>query len=234
MNINYMSSSQNQKIIIGIEGNIGVGKSTFLERIKEIPFLVNNSDFIEEPVKRWIGITDENGDNILNKFYANKKQWAYPFQTAVLTSRITVTAEVLSHTTNKYIFLDRSAGTDKMVFATKAFDDGFIDVTQMKIYDLLYNYYNNVVVSGYKTVIIYLACDPKIALNRIAKRGRQEETNITLEDLEDINRRHEEWMKIERAKGTNILQLDCNVDYINNKEEWDKVRSQVVKFLQFI
>ena len=49
--------------IISIEGNIGVGKSTFIDKI-----LINNFDDCEkvsEPVELWKTITDENNKNIL-------------------------------------------------------------------------------------------------------------------------------------------------------------------------
>ena len=57
-----------QPIIISLEGNIGAGKSTFLEHLEKT--IGNSSDwiFLREPVHIWDQIRDENGETVLSKF----------------------------------------------------------------------------------------------------------------------------------------------------------------------
>jgi deoxyadenosine/deoxycytidine kinase len=56
----------NEKIIISIEGNIGVGKTTFINIIS------NNIDdvfIVKEPVDEWTKLCDLNGTNLLETYY---------------------------------------------------------------------------------------------------------------------------------------------------------------------
>ena len=61
-------------MIIYIEGNIGTGKSTFVELLnKYIEQIENKGVFkpclIQEPVQEWMTTFDSDGKNILEKFY---------------------------------------------------------------------------------------------------------------------------------------------------------------------
>ena len=57
-------------MIIYIEGNIGTGKTTLLEILKTY-FPNKNNNVIYEPVDQWKLVKDENGVNLLDKFYSN-------------------------------------------------------------------------------------------------------------------------------------------------------------------
>ena len=59
-----------------IEGNIACGKSTFTKKLSEY----FDATFVQEPVDEWLQIIDSDNENILQKFYYNKKRWAYSFQ----------------------------------------------------------------------------------------------------------------------------------------------------------
>ena len=64
--------------MIYIEGNIGAGKSTFLELFKE--YLVQNlpdSSVLPEPVKAWENMQDSNGKNILQHYYEDQKKYGF-------------------------------------------------------------------------------------------------------------------------------------------------------------
>ena len=55
--------------IISIDGNIGSGKSTLLNILKTQLAENENVIFLREPVDIWESIVDENGTNIIEKFY---------------------------------------------------------------------------------------------------------------------------------------------------------------------
>jgi deoxyadenosine/deoxycytidine kinase len=59
-------SSELIKIIASIEGNIGVGKSTFVRILKQY---IANCEIVDEPVEIWKGLTNPDGQNILGLFY---------------------------------------------------------------------------------------------------------------------------------------------------------------------
>ena len=65
------------KNIISIEGNIGVGKSTFTNILNEA-FI--ESIVVGEPVDIWFNTVTASGENILGIFYKDIPRWAYTFQ----------------------------------------------------------------------------------------------------------------------------------------------------------
>ena len=65
-------------MIISIEGNIGSGKSTFFNYIKEQLGVQSNVIFLDEPVGIWETIRDSEG-NILEHFYNDPYKYSYCF-----------------------------------------------------------------------------------------------------------------------------------------------------------
>ena len=100
-------------ITISIEGNIGVGKSSFIDILK------NNFDceVVPEPVQMWLNIKDDNTNkNILQTFYDDITRWGYTFQNVACITRMMTIEDTIRNTKKPYVFLDRSLGTDKNVF----------------------------------------------------------------------------------------------------------------------
>ena len=72
-------------IIISIEGNIGVGKSTFIEILKSN---WEDCEIITEPVDMWKTIVNSDGKNILQTFYEDIPRWAYSFKNIAFITRM--------------------------------------------------------------------------------------------------------------------------------------------------
>ena len=65
-----------------LEGNIGVGKSTFLKLVKEhLPEL----KVLTEPVDNWNNLIY--GQSLLENFYKQPKRWAYTLETLTMICR---------------------------------------------------------------------------------------------------------------------------------------------------
>ena len=62
-----------------VEGNIGSGKTTFLEHFSQF----KEVEVLKEPVERW---RDMNGHNLLHLMYENPSRWAMLFQSYVQLS----------------------------------------------------------------------------------------------------------------------------------------------------
>ena len=61
--------------IIVVQGNIGSGKSTFVEKLKSKYGSNQEICFLQEPVSEWLNIKDENGVNILEKYYNDQMKY---------------------------------------------------------------------------------------------------------------------------------------------------------------
>jgi len=215
----------NNNQLISIEGNIGVGKSTFvsllLTHIKE-------SDVVSEPVDKWLNITDSDGLNILKAFYDDKERWSYTFQNLAYITRMDAIETKIKETCAKLIFLDRSINTDKNVFAKMLYDDKLISELEYNIYNCWNKFYTTHIRDATNIKTIYLRCSPNIANERIKKRGRKEESSIGIDYLEKLHSYHEQWLMNDNV---NVLVLDCNKDFENDLEYQIEIINKVKEFV---
>lgn len=218
-------------IIIAIEGNIGVGKTTFLEKMKSCKKINDKSNFISEPVDIWLSITDNDGKNILGKYYDNKERWSYTFQNFSYITKMTKLVDAIRNSNKQIIFLDRSIGTDKNVFAKMLYDDGMLGNLEYKMYNLWSDFYDKYISNNDKKNIIYLRCDPLVAQKRIIKRGRNEEKNIPIEYLTSLHEYHEKWIEREiQSNNTNVLVFDWNND-LTDDEIVEHINKNIYQFI---
>jgi len=74
-------------------------------------------------------------------------------------------------------------------------------------------------------------------MSRLAKRGREEETSVPQEYLQQIHDRHEEWFMEPSTdlpacvQGKPVLVIDCSGDMVNSAELRQDVLGQVCKFV---
>jgi deoxyadenosine/deoxycytidine kinase len=84
------------KKIISIEGNIGSGKSTFLQYLKE-HLTSDKICFLDEPVDDWLSIVDTNDKNIIERYYDDQKKYAFSFQMMAYISRLSLLKKALQN-----------------------------------------------------------------------------------------------------------------------------------------
>ena len=221
----------NNKQIVTIEGNIGVGKSTFVQIVKNN---IANSEIVGEPVELWKKMKDSDGSNILQKFYQDIPRWAYSFQNLACITRMTKIEDTIQNSEAEFIFLDRSLGTDKNVFEKMLYDTGKISEIEHQMYNLWCDFYYKYVRPELENIIIYLRCNPEIALERIKKRGRVEEKDITLEYLTELHKYHEDWLNDNNYKNSNIIIIDCNKDFENDKVYQNQILATIITQINVI
>jgi deoxyadenosine/deoxycytidine kinase len=178
-------------VIISLEGNIGVGKSTFLEAIKES---FPDVEIVLEPVGEWMRLKNAEGKSLLELFYEDKRRWAYTFQNAALLSR----SKALRTCVRNHAFSDsqvfvteRSIEADKNVFAAMLTADG--DMTPLE-WTLYMRWYAQVAaetpaITGY----IHLDTPVTICHERIEQRARPGEV-IEVEYLDRLDSHHFGWL----------------------------------------
>jgi deoxyadenosine/deoxycytidine kinase len=199
-------------VIVSIEGNIGVGKSTLINILKDN---FENCEVVDEPVDMWTKITDSsNNKNILELFYDDPEKWSYYFQHVACITRMIKIEEVLKKTNKNIIFLDRSLETDCNIFEKMLYDNKQITEIEHKMYKLLYNFYQDYVRSNSRNIIVYLKSNPETCMKRIQKRNRQGEDKITLEYLQNLNKYNDDCLLNNDNK--NIIIIDCNEEFENN------------------
>ncbi|BAS75483.1 Os01g0874100 [Oryza sativa Japonica Group] len=78
--------SKNKRLTFCVEGNISVGKTTFLQRIaNETIELRDLVEIVPEPIAKWQDVGPDHF-NILDAFYAEPQRYAYTFQNYVFVN----------------------------------------------------------------------------------------------------------------------------------------------------
>ena len=127
------NASAKETLIIAVEGNIGTGKSTLLEKLREKYADDPSIYLMQEPVDVWDTIKDSQGVTMLEKYYSDQTRYAFSFQMMAYISRI---ASIRAALKQKYriIISERSVYTDSAVFAKMLFDDKKIEDIEYAIY----------------------------------------------------------------------------------------------------
>ncbi|KAL0101980.1 hypothetical protein PUN28_018496 [Cardiocondyla obscurior] len=172
----------NNPFTICIEGNIGSGKTTFLNHFHNF----NNATILQEPVELWRNVA---GVNLLDLFYKDPVNYAFLFQSYVQLTRLQL------HTTatpSPYKVMERS------VFSARCFLENMKRTHMIQEVEalILENWHNWCIENANikADLIIYLRTTPEIVFQRMQARARKEENSVPLEYLKQIHEIHDDWL----------------------------------------
>lgn len=210
-------------VILSIEGNIGSGKSTIIDFLKN-NYNDDNIIFLPEPVDEWENIKDKENNTILQKFYNDQKKYSFAFQMMAYISRLNLLRETIKQNPNKTIISERSLFTDKYVFAKMLHDSDNMEDVEYQIYN---NWFNSFLDLAPFSKMIYLKTDPKISFNRISVRNRQGEDKIPYEYIENCHKYHNEMYDIIDFEKKII---DCTNDFKQDNNYFNRITQQIIDF----
>tara|TARA_B110000879_G_scaffold201357_1_gene276371 strand:+ start:40 stop:681 length:642 start_codon:yes stop_codon:yes gene_type:complete len=206
--------------IYSIEGNIGSGKSTLVRILKKYFKDNDNIIFADEPVEEWMSIKDNNGEDILSKFYRDQHKYGFSFQMMAYISRISILKKLVKENPNSIIFTERSVYTDKKVFAQMLYDQGKIEQIDFIIYNKWFEHFlDEIDITG----VIYIKTDPVNCFERIIKRNRKGET-IPLEYLQMCHNYHEKWLD----EQSNVQRFDGNFNLNEDIDSYSYMINNIV------
>ena len=181
-------------IIISLDGNIGAGKSTFLNHLRNN---LQDVHLVDEPVGQWTALKNAEGKNLLELFYEDKKRWSYTFQNCAILTRLKNIQDAVNKLSKdvsepQVIITERSVLTDKHVFAEMLYEAGDIDPLEWELYETWFNIFGKQhPVSG----IIYISTSSNTSKERIQIRNRHGEENIGLDYLDALDSQHKKWVE---------------------------------------
>lgn len=189
-----MEPNDRTKMLVCIEGNIGVGKSTLTRQLAE----ALNAHAMFEPV---------NDNPYLERFYSDPKRYALEMQFWLMSRRFEMHERAIRHIwqTGQTVVMDRSIYGD-WVFAKKNWLDGNID-------DIGYDAYlhHRQVMNRYLLVphvVLSLEAEPKLCQGRIQERGRGCEKTIPIEYLRGLHELHRELALEMQSRGSRVVHVD--------------------------
>uniref|UniRef100_A0A8C0KMP7 Deoxyguanosine kinase n=1 Tax=Canis lupus dingo TaxID=286419 RepID=A0A8C0KMP7_CANLU len=230
---------------LSIEGNIAVGKSTFVKLLtKTYP----EWHIATEPVATWQKVqapgtqkafTAQSLGNLLDMMYQEPARWSYTFQTFSFMSRLKVQLEPfpekLLQAKKAVQIFERSVYSDRYIFAKNLFENGSISDIEWHIYQdwhsfLLQKFASQLRLHGF----IYLQATPQVCLKRLHQRAREEEKGVELTYLEQLHDQHEAWLvhkttelHFEALLNIPVLVLDVNDDFSEEVTKQEELMKKV-------
>jgi deoxyadenosine/deoxycytidine kinase len=165
------------KQYVAVAGNIGVGKSTLVDKLcRHLGWQPYYEPVAENPY--------------LTAFYDDMRAWAFHSQVYFLTHRLRSHKELLDYPTS--VVQDRSVYEDAEIFARNLYLQGNMTEQDYATYCGLFG----LLVTMLKPpdLVVYLKASVPTLLARIARRGRDFESNITAEYLDQLNGLYESWI----------------------------------------
>eukprot|EP00253_Pinus_taeda_P010646 PITA_10646 len=184
---------QKKRLTFCVEGNISVGKTTFLQRIaNETLELRDLVEVVPEPISKWQDIGPDHF-NILDAFYAEPQRYAYTFQNYVFVTRVMQERESAG-SLKPLRLMERSVFSDRMVFVRAVHEAKWMNGMELSIYDSWFDPVVSVLPGLVPDGFIYLRASPDTCHRRLQLRKREEENSVSLDYLRGLHEKHENWL----------------------------------------
>jgi len=211
-------------ITVLVEGNIGAGKSLFLNRFRDQP----GFKVMEEPVHKWRNL---NGLNLLQLMYEDPVRWSLTFQTYVQLTMLEHHLETSADYPVK--ILERSIYSARYCFVENLKKEGKMQPAEYEVLDAWFQY----LTSGSNwnlgaDLIVYLKTSPEIAYERLKQRNRGEEKLISLQYIKDLQDLHEDWLC--HAKFPipgQVLTIEADKDASLMQPEFEHIKMRINQML---
>ncbi|XP_047354048.1 deoxynucleoside kinase-like isoform X2 [Vespa velutina] len=202
---------------ICVEGNIGCGKTTFLNHFKSY----DNTVVLQEPVELW---RDVAGVNLLELMYKDPKRYAFIFQSNV---QLTMLQLHTYKTQLPYKVMERSVYSARLFIENMKRNKILQDVEVVVLEEWFDWYTKNVNIET--DLIIYLRTSPEIVYQRMRIRARKEENLVSLEYLKRIHEIHDEWLLYQSlfSLPAPVIILDGNKSIEEMVVEFEKCKNKI-------
>ena len=147
-----------------------------------------------------IDILNYNENNVFAKILRNEipstkiyeDKYSFAFQVMAYATRTAILQEAIRKNPQcKYVLCERSLEADNRIFAKMLFDDNKMEKVEYEIYEYFYKTRKQ---DMNLDAVIYIDADAETCLERIKKRSRNGETNISLEYLQNCKDYHDKWL----------------------------------------
>ena len=187
---------------IAIEGPIGVGKTSLAKLLsKRLSAKLILEKFEENP--------------FLSEFYNDPTRFAFQTQLFFLLQRYHQQQDIRQVDMFHNLLI-----SDYMFIKDRLFASLNLDDKEMNLYDSIANMMERNVINP--DLIIYLQADTATLMKNIDKRGRNFESNISYEYINELNEIYTEYFF--RYNDTPLVIINTNnIDFVHNPDDLDQV-----------
>lgn len=206
-----MAASLKTKIYF-VEGNIGAGKTSVINYIKN---KYNNNDeynFVTEPIDRYRSLDLYNTTNTLNVLDEFYNQRLHPFQFQTYISTVLLSHIIQNIKENKINIVERSVFSAVDCFSKNLYDMKLMSLEEFSILLEIKKYFNSFI-EKHQVEFIYITTNPEICIDRIRQRNRAEENIITVDYLRLLDECHKDMLK-DLSKNYKVAIFDNKNDSI--------------------
>ena len=193
---------------IGIAGNIGSGKTT-LTRLLAAHY-------------GWTPKYESVTYNpYLEDYYKDIPRWSYNLETYFLAMRFKDVLEI--GRSEGVVIQDRTILEGVHIFVRNNLEMGNLSQRDYDTYMLLFEMMMSMV--KLPDLLIYLRAGVPHLVSQIQKRGRDYEQSMSLEYLEGLNRKYEDWIASYKGR---LLVIDAdNLDFENRAEDFSLITERI-------
>ncbi|RRA94870.1 deoxynucleoside kinase [Paenimyroides viscosum] len=194
---------------VAIAGNIGAGKTTLTKLLaKHYKWEPHYEDVVDNPY--------------LDDFYHSMDRWSFNLQIYFLNSRFRQVLAMKS--SGKNTIQDRTIYEDAHIFAPNLHAMGLMSNRDFDNYRQLFELMENLV--GAPDLLIYLRSSIPNLVGQIHKRGREYENSISIDYLNKLNERYENWIKGYDKGKLLIIDVDL-INFVDNPEDLGQIINRI-------
>jgi deoxyadenosine/deoxycytidine kinase len=199
-----------QKHFIAVAGNVGVGKSTLTRLLAE--------------QLGWTPFYEAVDDNpYLADFYKDMPQWSFHSQVFFLSRRLRSHHTMLRHP--NHVIQDRSIYEDAEVFARNLYQRHNLTERDYQVYRNLYDEFIQILPAP--DLIVYLRASVPTLIERVHRRGRDFERDISPLYLQQLNELYNSW--IEDFTLCPILTIETDpLDFVRFDSDFETIKAKIL------
>jgi deoxyadenosine/deoxycytidine kinase len=193
------------KKYIVVAGNIGVGKSTLVDKLCQ--------------QLQWGPFYEPAAENpYLSDFYEDMNTWGFHSQVFFLAHRLKIQLAIIKQPGS--IIQDRSIYEDAEIFAKNLFLQGHLSQRDFNTYQSLYQSVSDFLPPP--DLVVYLRASVSTLIHRIEQRNRPYEQSISPEYLQQLNTLYRQW--IEHFTLCPVLTVPADdLDYVAHPHHLDLI-----------
>jgi deoxyadenosine/deoxycytidine kinase len=203
----------NDKKFIVVAGNIGSGKTTLTRYLSTHLGYTPNYESVED-------------NPYLADFYHDMDRWSFPLQIFFLGKRFESHRQIMDGTDS--VVQDRSVYEDRAIFAENLRRTGTMTERDyqnyQQIFDIMSRFFQP------PDLVVYLKASLPTLQKRIQMRGRDYETSIPLDYLDQLNGLYDEWIGDWTGSPTITLPAD-ELDFVKSSLDFCTIFDLVEKTL---
>lgn len=193
---------------IGIAGNIGSGKTTLTTLLAEHYGWTPKFESVTY-------------NPYLADYYADIKRWSFALEMYFLNQRLHDVLEISK--SDDVIIQDRTLFEGVYIFVANNYAQGNLSERDFNTYMDTFNVMMSIVKEP--DLMIYLKSSIEHLVSQIQKRGRDYEQTISIDYLDGLNKRYEEWISGYNGR---LIVIDAdNLDFLNRPEDFALITDRI-------